>query len=83
MDNFTMIIGMIVLYAVLPALLIATIIKMRSLKLTIALLVLIVSAFVLGLNFGIKMQKRKYRREQHKIEIEEKHQAEKAPLTKI
>ena len=62
--------GLAVPYAVLPALLIATIVKMRSLKLTVGLLILVIAAFCYGFAMGLQMEKKDNRRAQHRAEME-------------
>jgi len=61
--------GLVLPYAVLPAFLIATIIKIRSWKIRTALLVLVISAFCYGMAIGIFMQKRQDRRENQQRDI--------------
>jgi hypothetical protein len=72
---FDIIFGMLLPYAVLPALLIATIVKMRSLKLTLGLIVLAIAAFCYGFAMGIQIEKRENRIQQHKAEMEARHES--------
>ena len=59
--------GLVMPYFVLPALLIYTIVKMRSLWRALALLTLVIAAFYYGYAMGIHTEIREDRQRQHTV----------------
>ena len=61
------IIGLVLPYFVLPALLVYTIVKLRSLWRSLALLTLVIAAFCYGFTMGIRTEIREDRQRQHTV----------------